>query len=235
MPVRPTTHAKSPWGRSWAEWEQPKPAAQRSVPWRLRRALLRWPVLFAVVLLLAAGLATDLVRPASSKGRLSDLRAYYVTMQTGISSCSGGLRDTLTALTAILDGSSTQRGTAESIAINGVEACSPVSNGDLFDMATTQPPRSLNGYGLAGATSALYQWAYPDASLAQSEIYRLLAGRQPPGSPAAQQVYRQIQLLDRLGRQIEASFYAAATRLNGSLGPLTPTIVPAPPAILLGR
>ena len=234
MPTRSTAQPRTPWGRSWGEWEKPDKPARPSALARARRILLRWPVLFALVLLLAAGLATDLVQPANAKGRMSDLRSYYLSMQTGIGSCSGGLRDTLTALVAILDGSSTQRATAESIAVNGAEACTPVSNGDLFDMATTQPPRSLNAYGVGNANTALYQWAYPGASLAQSEIYRLLARHEGPGSAAAVQVYRQLQLLDREGTPVEPSFYRAATKLGGTLSAISPTVVPSPPAILLG-
>lgn len=197
------------------------------------RLLLRWPVALALVLAVAVGAATDLVRPASQAGRLTDLRAYYLSLQAGLSSCTGGLHDALVALTAVLTGTSTDRATAEGIASAGEHACTPVSNGDLLDMATTAPPRSLVRFGVGAASERLYTWAFPQAALADSEIYRLLEHHQGPGSTAARQLEAQLSTMNTLASQVIASFNAAATRLHGTLPPFTPAVEVPPPAILL--
>lgn len=199
----------------------------------VRRLLLRWPVALALVIAVAVGAATDLVRPASQAGRMTDLRSYYLSLQVGLSSCTGGLHDALAALGAVLGGTSTDRVTAEGIASAGERACTPASNGDLLDMATTAPPRSLARMGIGSATERLYTWAFPQAALADSEIFRLLERHQGPGSTAARQLVTQLSTMNTLAGHVLASLNAAATRLHGTLPPFTPAVEVAPPGILL--
>lgn len=221
----------APWDTSWAAWQtrrhRPRPGGLA------RRLLLRWPIALALVLAVAVGAATDLTRAASPSGRLVDLRAYYQSLQTGLSSCTGGLHDALAALTAVLSGASSDRATAEGIALAGEHACTPVSNGDLFDMATTSPPRSLTGYGVGRATDRLYTWAFPQAALADSEIYLLLEHHRGPGSTAARQLVAQLSSMNTLAGQVLASFDTAAARLHGTLPPFTPAVAVTAPGVLL--
>ena len=195
---------------------------------RLPRLLVRWPVVICLTFAVAIAIATDQTSPQTNANRLTDLRNYYQVEQTGMSSCSGGLRDSLIAYRAILTGASTDRTTAESIAVAGSQACSPTSNGDLYDMATNNPPRDLLSLGVGGANAALYQWAFPTASRAQLEIQSLLENRQGPGSPMWRRLQRDLATLRTSGARIQATLDKAATRLGGSLAPLNPSVVNQP-------
>lgn len=175
------------------------------------------------------------MRPATNSGRLSDLRSFYVTAQTDISSCAVGLRDSLTALVAVVSGRTGERRTAEGIAVSGAQSCSPVSNGSLFDLATSTAPTSLQSYGAQNDAQALYNWAYPGAALAQGQIYRFLAHSDAPGDPAARALFAELSKLRASGVQVLDGFQLAARRLGASLPPLSPSITPTPPKILLGR
>lgn len=235
LPVH--SRPRSPWDRTWGEWGGPRSAAAPPPRFltRLRRVLLRWPVLFTLVILVAAGLAVDLVRPATAAGRLSDLQGYYTSAQTDMASCSGGLRDSLTVLTAVLSGTSSDRKTAESVAVAGAQACSPASNGNFFDFATTAPPNSLSRYGVTQANKDLSAWAYPGAALAEAQIYRLIKSGQGPGSPKAVALYNELTKLSKDGARAQAAFDQAARRLGGGLAPLYPSVSPAVPKVLLHR
>jgi hypothetical protein len=194
----------------------------------------RWSVLvaLAVAAIVAVSAATDLLHGASDAGRLSDLRSYYKAEETGVSSCAGGLNDSLVALQAVLAGASTERATAESLASLGAQACTPALNDVLFNMATSPPPRSLAGYGAATAGDDLYKWAYPDAAAAQTEVDRLLREHAALTAATAHTLYRELLALQRSGLQIQRLFETAAARLHSRLASFRPSIVLTPPASL---
>lgn len=221
----------SPWVRTWEGWEGGTRRGGGLVS-QLRRSVVRWPVVVLLAFVIAIAVATDITSPASMSGRLSVLQSYYASEQVGISSCSGGLRDSITAMTAILTGTSRDRRTAESIAIAGEQACSPTADGDLYDMATAVPPRLLTGFHMSSANVQLYSWADPGALLAQQNIDRLLVNHQVAGSPAARALYKEIVALAADGARVQGLFNAAATRLQGELQPLYPPITPPGPAVL---
>lgn len=207
-----------------------EPVAGRRAAYRPRR----WSLLVAVGIALVVSISavTDLVQRASSAGRLSDLRSYYAAEEGGVASCAGGLRDSLVALQAVLSGDSSERGTAESIASLGAQACMPLTDEDLFDMDTSAPPRSLAGYGVATAGDDVYAWAYPGAAAAQTDLLRLLRDHGSSGGAAAQALDRRLVALRRSGQQIERLFDTAAARLHGHLERFRPSIALSPPAVL---
>ncbi len=231
MPALLDSQGAAPWSRTWESWEG-QPGRGGGLLAVLRRFVLRWPVMVALTFFVAVAVGTDITRPATNAGRLSDLQSFYQVEQTGISSCSGGLRDSLTALSAILTGTSTDRRTAESIAIAGAQACSPTSNGDLYDMATGVPPRTLSGFGLADANIQLYSWAFPGASKVQGEIDLFLVSGQGARSAAARRLRADLIALQRDGAHVQGLFDRAASRLGGVLTPLSPSISQPPPAVL---
>ena len=183
-------------------------------------------------MVVAVSVATDLLRGANDAGRLSDLRGYYQAEESDVSSCAGGLDDSLVALQAILTGGSSERATAESIALSGEQACTPALNTDLLDLAASAPPRSLAGYGVATAGDDLYLWAYPNAARAQTWVDRMLRDHASPASPAARTLYRELLALQRAGQQIERLFATAAAQLHGRLTSFKPSITLGPPASL---
>lgn len=208
-----------------------EPTTRRGWSYRPRR----WSVLVVsgLVLVVAVSVATDLVHRANSAGRLDDLRSFYVAEESGVASCAGGLHDSLVALQAILSGASRARATAEGIASLGAQACMPLTDEDLYDMATGAPPRSLASYGdVATAGDDVYTWAYPNAAAAQSDVARMLRDHASPTSATARTLYRELVALRRSGQQIQRLFNTAAARLHGRLKPFSPSIVLAPPASL---
>lgn len=188
--------------------------------------------MLGVVVIVAVSVATDLVHGANDAGRLSDLRSYYKSEESGVSSCAGGLHDSLVALQAILSRVSSERTTAESVASLGAQACTPALNSVLFDMATSPPPRSLAGYGVATAADDLYTWAYPSAAAAQTEVGRMLHDRASQTDAAAPTLDRELIALGRAGQKIQGLFETAAARLHGRLTPFRPSLDLAPPASL---
>ncbi|WP_249010755.1 hypothetical protein [Conexibacter sp. DBS9H8] len=192
----------------------------------------RWSVLVGVLIavIVLGSVVTDLLHHANAPGRLSDLHRYYTAEETDLASCSGGLHDSLVALEAILNHSSRDRATAESVAAAGAQACSPALNETLYGMETTAPPRSLAGTAAAKAGSDLNAWAYPDASTAQADIGRLLRGPSARAGTLERQLDRELVSLKSFGERIQRLFATTAARLHGRLRPFRPSIVLAPPA-----
>jgi hypothetical protein len=189
-------------------------------------------VVLALTAIVAVSVASDLLHSANDAGRLSDLRSYYKAEESGIASCAGGLHDSLVAAQAILAGTSSERATAENLATLGTQACTPALNDVLFDAVTSAPPRSLAGYGVAIAGEDLYEWAFPRATVAETDLYRVLRDHASRTSTAALTLDRELLALRRLGKQIQRLFNTAATRLHGQLAPFSPSIALAPPASL---
>ena len=232
----PVVHdPESPWMRQRATWEGTEQAGlvRRGGSFRLlKRVLLRRPVLIALSVLVAVAVATDVVRPSTAAGRAVDLKTFIAAEQNGVSSCAGGLHDSLTALDALLTGASQDYSTGAAISTSGAQACSPTSNGDLFDMATSVPPRTLDGYGLADANIRLYSWAYPLAARVSGDITAMISHHAPLASSQGRSLVRDLAALRAQGQLVQGMFDAAAGRLNTPAIPFTPTIVPAIPASL---
>lgn len=226
---------ESPWMRQRAAWEGnerigdvPRGGSARLI----RRVLLRRPVLIAIAALVVVAVATDVVRPSTAAGRAADLNTFIAAEQNGVSSCAGGLQDSLTALNALLTGTSHDYTTGASISTAGAQACSPTSNGDLFDMATSVPPRTLDGYGLADGNIRLYSWAYPLAARVSGDITTMISHRATPESPQGKTLTHDLAALRAQGLLVQGMFDSAAGRLGTAAIPFTPTLTPAVPGSL---
>ncbi len=151
-----------------------------------------WPTprapgwLIAAVAAVAAGaVLVGLAHRPTTGQRAADLHGVIQALTTGIESCAGGLRDSLTALSAIQAGTSHDVATAMSIARGGATNCSPANNQQLDDLVQYQVPESLARFGLPAAVDNLVTWAFPWAQRVQSDIAAVLSARDAPARDAA--------------------------------------------------
>ncbi len=187
-----------------------------------RRRKSAWPAprapgwLRAAVAAVAAGavLAGLAHRPTTGQ-RGADLHAVTRTLTTGIESCAGGLRDSLTALHAIQAGTSHDVATAISIARDGATNCSPASNGQLDDLAQYQVPESLARFSLPVTVDNLVTWAFPWAQRVQTDIVAVLSAQ---GKPARDVASAALQADRRQLDARRAEVDGALTRTARSLG-----------------
>src|SRR5579863_10342690 len=98
----------------------------RRAAWPVRRTPRWW--LAAGLAIVAAGVLVGIAVHPSQSQRASDLNGFLADMKTGIQSCAGGVRESLTALRSIEAGTSHDVGTAIHIASYGSANCSPANN-----------------------------------------------------------------------------------------------------------
>ncbi len=160
----------------------------------------RWPVrrapgwlIAAVAAFIATAVLVGLAHRPSNRERAVDLHGLIKTLNTGIESCAGGLRDSLTALSAIETGTNRDAATAISIARGGAVNCSPANNQQLADLAQYQVPESLARFALPATVNDLITWAFPWAQRVQRDIAGVLSA---PDSLRAQ-VYRDLSSVAR--------------------------------------
>jgi hypothetical protein len=173
------------------------------------------------LLLVAVTIGVDVVSTSTPAEQASDLRTFYGQMHTDMEGCSGGLHDALVALSAIASGASHQRGTAEGIASSGQQACTPVTNSDLYDMETTGVPNSLTRFGLQNDLLAMAAWTYPDASRAFPVIEKLIDTTSPQVVTTQSAVLQRILAgLRTKGAAIQAVWDSAARKVHTHLAGL---------------
>lgn len=173
------------------------------------------------LLLLAATAGVDLVSKSTPAEQASDLRTFYGQMHTDVEGCSGGLHDALYALSAIASGASHDRGTAEGIASTGAQACTPVTNSDLYDMDTTGVPNSVTKFGLQNDINNMSAWCYPDASRAFPLIETLIDARTTAVvDTTTVQLQSVLSGLRRDGTAIQSVWNVAATKVHTHLSSL---------------
>jgi len=182
----------------------------------------RWPVrrapgwlIAAVAALIAVAVLVGLSHRPSNRERAADLHGLIKTLNTGIQSCAGGLRDSLTALTAIEAGESRDAATAVSIARDGAVNCSPANNQQLADLAQYQVPESLARFALPAAVNDLITWAFPWAQRVQRDVADVLSATDAAGRARAGVALRADRhQLDSL----RAKVYGPLSRAARSLG-----------------
>jgi hypothetical protein len=181
----------------------------------------RWMLAGAVVLLAGMVLAAWPTNPSNGQ-RASDLRGVAQTLSTDIQSCAAGVTDTLMALHAIQDHTSTDVGTAESIVNDAVNNCSPVNNSQMEDLIEYAPPESLATYHLSAAVQDLWTWASPLAQRVQADVGALIAA-QAHGSAAiasaTTQLHKDQQALDAERATIDKFFTTASHGLSTHVAP----------------
>jgi len=164
----------------------------------------------AVAVALAAALVALAHRPTAGQ-RAADLARVIQSVGTGLQSCAGGLRDSLTALRAIELGTSRDVATAVSIAHDGAANCSPANNQQLADLAQYQVPESLASFHLAGTINDLVTWAFPWAQRVQQDIVNsLLAATASARNSALTTLRADQRELDSLRGRADAALSGAA-------------------------
>jgi hypothetical protein len=200
-------------------------AADGHVPVKLRRT--GWPVLrtprwlYAVAAVLVAGMVLAALphRPSTAQ-RTADLQGFVHDANTGIESCAGGVRDSLTALRAIQAGTSHDVSTAIGIASYGVSNCSPANSMPLDDLVTYQVTESLARFHLEVAVNDLVTWAFPLAQRVMADVARHLGGRTAPVRAAAAAALRQDQAaLDAQRARIDKIIMSADRALSAHVAP----------------
>ena len=189
--------------------------------WPSRRSP-RWT--FAVAAVLAAiAVAVGLSHRPTGGQRASDLRSLLTTLNADVESCSGGVGDALSVMTAIQDGTSQDVRTAINLAASGAANCSPANNELLDDLTGVQVPESLASYHLQAAVTDLIDWAAPDAVKVQSDVATVLTDRGQPNESAA---------VARLGNDLR-KLRAQRAVVDAALAPAIQALSPgsAPPRL----
>jgi hypothetical protein len=198
-------------------------------PSRVPASRTGWPVLrtpkwmLAAAVLLVGGmvLAAWPTHPSTAQ-RAADLRAMVHDLTVDIQSCAAGVTDSMTALHAIQDGSSTDVPTAESIVNDAVNNCSPVNNTQMEDLIEYAPPESLAAYHLAAAVQELWTWATPLAQQVQADIGALIAAqsRGPAAIAAATtRLHADQHALDAERAKIDSLVTTASRALHANVQP----------------
>jgi hypothetical protein len=171
------------------------------------------------VLLAGLVLAAIPHHPSTSQ-RAADLREAVQAMNTGIESCAGGVRDSLTALREIQAGTSHDTKTAVSIATLGAANCSPANSMPMDDLVQYQPPESLASFHLDQTVNDLVTWGFPDAQRVQVDVATVLTAATPSALRAATTaLHRDQQVLDAQRARIDGMINAASTSLSAGVSP----------------
>src|SRR5262245_35752616 len=147
----------------------------RHTAWPTRKTP-RW-LLAAGLLVLVAGVLVGIAVHPSRSQRATDMNDFLAAMKTGIQSCAGGVRESLTALRLIEAGTSHDVGTAIHIATYGSGNCSPANNMQLDDLVVYQVHESLSSFRLNRVVNGLVDWATPYALRVQADVAGVLRAR----------------------------------------------------------
>lgn len=194
---------------------------------RLRLSRSGWPALrtprwlFAIGAVLVAGLVVAAIpNHPSSTQRAADLRGFVHDVNTDIESCAGGVRDSLTALTAIQAGTSHDVKTAVGIATYGAANCAPGNNMQLEDLVQYQVTESLASLHLSATVNDLVTWAFPLAQRVQTDVAAILNASTPAArSRASANLRRDQAALDAKRATIDKAITTANTALSSHVAP----------------
>jgi hypothetical protein len=187
----------------------------------------RWPtrrtprsLLAAGVALLAIAVLVGLAHRPSTGQRAADLRGFTRDMNTDIQSCAGGVRESLTAMRAILSGTSHDTRIAVKIARDGAANCSPANNVLLEDLTQYQVTESLASFRLARVVDGLLTWAVPDAQRVQTDVANVLTAHGPQARARATAALRQAQAkLDAQRSVVDSVIESASSALSAHATP----------------
>ena len=177
-------------------------------------------LLAAVAAVVAGAVLVGLAHRPTTGQRAADLHGVIRTLTTGIESCAGGVRDSLTALAAIQSGASHDVATAISIARDGATNCSPANNVQLDDLAEYQVPESLARFGLPATVDTLVSWAFPWAQRVEDDIAAVLSARSAPArAAAAAALQADRRQLGALRGRVDSALLHAAHAVGSADGP----------------
>jgi hypothetical protein len=187
----------------------------RHTAWPTRKTP-RW--LFAAgLLVLAAGVLVGIAVHPSRSQRATDLNGFLADMKTGIQSCAGGVRESLTALRSIEAGTSHDVGTAIHIATYGSGNCSPANNMQLDDLVVYQVHESLSSFRLDRVVNGLVDWATPYALRVQADVAGVLRARGAARAVASAKLTADLRILDKQRAYLDR-IMLAAIRATGATG-----------------
>ena len=156
----------------------------RHAGWATRRTPL-W-VFAAIIVLIGGVVVVSLSHKPSQSQRASDLTGYFNDVNTGIESCAGGVRDSLTAYRNVLGGDMANLSAAVGILAYNAQNCSPANNEPLSDFANYQVAESLAQFPLDKADNEVLTWAFPDAMNAQQDMLAVLQADTPAARAKAE-------------------------------------------------
>lgn len=187
----------------------------RRSAWPVRKTPRWW---FAAGLaIVAVGVLVGIAVHPSRSQRATDLNGFLADMKTGIQSCAGGVRESLTALRAIQAGTSHDVGTAVRIASYGAGNCSPANNVQLDDLVGYQVPESLASFHLERVVYGLVDWATPDAWRVQNDVAAILRGHGAARAAATAKLSADLKVLDAQRAYLDR-IMMAAVRATGASG-----------------
>ncbi len=187
--------------------------ARRRPPWYRRRGPL---IVLAAGVVVAGSVAFDVGGTTTSSTRAGDLRSFVTTLDADVASCNSSLRDSYAAYAAVVAGQRSELASAKSIIAGDEPNCTPESNTDLYDFATTQAPATLRAYPVQDAADRVDTWAFPDAAAAINDLEALLAH---PGDAKARadltaKVKAMVSLSGSAQRSLDATALALGTRIG---------------------
>ena len=187
----------------------------RHTAWPVRRTP-RWWFAAGLAIVVACVLVGLAVHPSQSQ-RATDLNGFLTDMKTGIQSCAGGVRESLTALRAIETGTSHDVGTALGIATYGSANCSPANNMQLDDLVGYQVQESLSSFRLNRVVYGLVNWASPDALRVQADVAAVLRAQGAAHAAATTKLQKDLRVLDNQRTSLDR-IMMAAIRATGATG-----------------
>lgn len=179
----------------------------------------RWMLAGAFVLLLGLVLAALPSHPSNAQ-RVTDLRDMVTQVHIDIESCAGGVTDSLTALKAIQDGSSTDVAMAQKIAKTASDNCAPGNNMQMEDLVQYQVHESLAEFHLDKAVDEMVTWAFPLAQRVQMDAGTLAAAHGATAiANATAQLRKDQRAMDVERSMVDQMFNAASTQLHANVAP----------------
>jgi hypothetical protein len=181
----------------------------RQTRWATRKTP-RW-LLVAGLLVVAASVMIGIAIHPTRAQRATDMNDFLHDVTTGIQSCAGGVRESLTVLRAIESGASHDLKTATHVATYGAANCSPANNELLADLVQYQTHESLASFHLERAVNGLVTWAFPDAQRVQSDVAVVLNSRGAARAAATAKLHRDLRILDGQRAYVDKIMMTAVT------------------------
>jgi hypothetical protein len=169
-------------------------------------------VALATVAVVVGSAAFDLGRPKTTADRAGDLRALVTEIRTDVASCHASVVSSFEAYTDVVDGHPSKRRAAEVIVAGNEPECTPESNSDLYDMATSEAPGSLRGFDVQSVLTDVTTWAFPQAAAAINDVDQLLL--RPGDVTARADLRRRVAAMARLEGSAQRVLDAAGASLG---------------------
>lgn len=188
----------------------------RARPWYRRRG---WMVTWALVVAGGAAAIVDYPHQATGAQKAKDAAAFLKSMTSNVLPCDVSLQNAFDVYGSVTGhaGSPLRRSEAARLLQDDLQACS-FTNSNLYSMATTSTPRSLDKSGLTNLTTTLTEWADPNADAAILDLFKLLAN--PANATARSDLHTRLARLSNYRAQVMAMVNTADKNLHAKLPPI---------------